>query len=87
MVYNIISIISISWLWLEIKPIQYYLITKNWYIAELLTCWKCSTLWFGIIYTTYFYLKTYNYSVEPSFQLLDPLIASFIVSQLEKINN
>lgn len=83
MVYNIISIISISWLWLEIKPIQYYLITKNWYIAKLLTCWKCSTLWFGIIYC----LLTNNLSVESSFQLLDPLIAAFIVSQLEKINN
>lgn len=76
MVYNIISIISISWLWLEIKPIQYYLITKNWYIVKLLTCWKCSTLWFGIIYC----LLTNNLTI-------DPLIASFIVSQIEKINN
>jgi hypothetical protein len=54
--YNSIIIISsITWIFLQINPLQVFLVTRKTnkitkHLIKILTCHKCLTLWFGLVY-------------------------------------
>lgn len=73
----IISITSISWLWINITPIQSFLLVRNWgYITTILTCQKCFSLSVGFIICLVFYQNPIN-----------AIVASYLSYIIEKITN
>jgi hypothetical protein len=74
--YNlIIQIVSVCWLWVNITPIQHFLIVRNWgWFGVVLTCWKCLSLWTGLIVCLVLYINPIN-----------AIVASLISFIIEKI--
>ncbi len=76
--YNlIIQIVSVCWLWVNITPIQHFLIVRNWgYLTKILTCHKCLSLWTGLIVCLVLWINPIN-----------AIVASLISYMLEKFSN
>lgn len=76
--FNIIlTILCCSWLFIEIKPIQHFLLMRNWgYLTTILTCHKCLSLWSGLVVCLVLYIHPVN-----------AIMASFIASTIDKIIN
>lgn len=73
----IIQIVAVCWLWVSITPIQTFLLIRNWgYLTTILTCWKCSTLWTGLIICLVLWINPIN-----------AIVASLISYMLEKFSN
>lgn len=71
----IIQIVSVCWLWINITPIQTFILIRNWgWFGIVLTCWKCLSLWTGLILCLVLYINPIN-----------AIVASLISFILEKI--
>ena len=82
--YNIIlTIVATTWLFIEIKPIQHFLLMRNWgWLGIVLTCWKCCSLWTGLIVCLVLYIVN-GTILNP----VNAIMASFIAYILDKIIN
>jgi hypothetical protein len=71
----IIQIVSVCWLWVNITPIQTFILIRNWgWLGIVLTCWKCLSLWTGLIVCLVLYINPIN-----------AIVASLISFIIEKI--
>jgi hypothetical protein len=70
----IIQIVSVCWLWVNITPIQTFILMRNWgYLTTILTCHKCLSLWTGLIVCLVLYIVN-GTILNPVNAILDKII-------------